>query len=69
MGSTDIGMPDIDTSQKERTLERSDKGNGLAKQTPSSSKSPMETTPRWLRKEVMARHKRKLYCIEEEGTR
>lgn len=50
------------------TLERSDKGKGLAEQTPSSSKykSQMGTTPRWLNKEAMVRNKRQLYCSEEE---
>ena len=69
--STNTKMPDVDLSQKEKTLERSDKGKGLAIQTPFSSKdkSPMEDTTRWFRKEVMTRHKRQLYCTEEEGMR
>ena len=56
----DTKMPDVDLSQKEKTLERSDKGKGLVVQTPSSNKymSSVGTTPRWLRKEVMFRHKK-----------
>ena len=71
MDSTKIEMPDMDLSQKEKTPERSDKGKGLVVQAPSffKNKSSMEDTPRWLRKEVMVRHKRQLYCIEEEEMR
>ena len=65
------GITNVDPSQKERNLERSDKGNGIAKKTPSSSKymSLMETTPRWLNKEVMVMHKRQLYCSGDERTK
>lgn len=58
--SIDIEIPDVDLSQKEKTPERSDKGKSIVIQAPSSSKdkSPMEYAPRWLRKEVMIRHKR-----------
>ena len=60
MDSIDTEMPDVDLSQKEKTLERADKGKGPVIQDPSSSKdkSSLEDTPRWLRKEVMVRHKR-----------
>lgn len=71
MDSTDIETLDVDLSQKEKTLERSDKGKILVEQTPSSSKgkSMMEHTLRWLRKEVMIRNKRQKYSTEEEGMR
>ncbi len=64
-------MPDVDPSHKERTSKRSNKGKGLVEKSPSSSKdkSLMETTPRWLNKEVMVRTKRQLYCSEEDGTK
>lgn len=69
MDSTDIEVPDVDLSQKEKTPERSDKGKGQAEQTPSSSKgkSLMVNTLRWLRKEVMVRNKRQQYSTKEEG--
>ena len=48
MDSTNTEMPEVDLSQKEKTLERSEKGKGIAIQAPSSSKdrSLMEDTPR-----------------------
>ena len=59
MDSTNKEMPEVDLSKREKTPERSDKGKGVVIQAPSSSKdkSLMEDTPRWLRKEVMVRHK------------
>ena len=71
MDSTNIEMPDVALSQKEKTPKRRNKRKGLAEQVPSSSKnkSLMEDTPRWLTKEVMVKHKRKLYFTEEEGMR
>ena len=60
MDSIDTKMPDVDLSQKENTLGRSDKGKIPVLQVPSSTKGKylMEDTLRWLRKEVMVRHKR-----------
>ena len=71
MDSIDTEIPDVDLSQKEKTLERSDKGKSIVVQYPSSSKDKysMEDSPRWLIKEVMVRHKKKLYSTEEEGMR
>ena len=64
-------MLDVDLSYKEKILERSNKQKGLVVKTHSSSKymSPMGTAPSWLKKDVMVRHKRKLYCSVNEGTR
>ena len=65
----DIDILEVDLSQKEKTLQRSDKGKILVIESPSSYKGKysMEDTLRWLRKEEMVRHKSQLYCTKEEG--
>lgn len=57
--STDTNILGVDLLEKEKTLERSDKGKGIVEKTPSSSKGNflMDQILRWLRKEVI-RNKR-----------
>ena len=67
--SIDTETFDVDLSQIEKTLERSDKGKRIVEKTPSKGKSLMVDTPRQLRKEVMVRNKRQQYSTKEEGMR
>lgn len=70
MGLTDTKTTDVDLSQKEKILKRSDKGKSIVEQTPSSSKGKylMEHVPRWLRKDVI-RKRRQKYSTQEEDMR
>ena len=67
VGSIDTWTINKEPSQREKTLERSGKGKGIAKKTSSSSKekSPTQHIQRWLRKEVI-RRKKQQFTIEEE---
>ena len=67
MGSTEVETTKEETSQMEKTLEMSDKGKGVAKETSSSSRgrSSSKQAPRWLHKE-MIRSKKPQFTADEE---
>ena len=67
VGSTDTKTVGKEPSQREKTLERSDKCKSIAIQTPSSSKgkSPVQHIPRLHKKNVI-RNKKQQFTTKEE---
>lgn len=68
VGSTKIETIEGEQSQREKTLERSNKGKGVAKKTPSSLRGRplVEWVPRWLCKEMIRNRKKQFNANEED---
>ena len=68
VGSTKIETIEGEPSQRENTLEWSDKGKEVAKKTPSSSKekSLAQHVPRWLWNEMMINKKQQFNADDED---